>query len=103
MVRPGLDPFIASEIDGTAPIYGVIAGDPANAGYVLAMKLVDLRKARGVLVDGDTARYSSVDAGGMSELVAKTKGDGPAVSVGLSPNGYLLLARRSGRYSLRLK
>ena len=95
----GLDPFIASEIDGTAPFYGAIAGDPANVGYVLALKLLDLRKARGVLVDGDTARYSSRDAGGMTELVAKGRGggmaDGPPVAVALSPNGYLLIARRS--------
>lgn len=91
----GLDPFVASEIDGAAPMYGVIAGDPADASYVLAMKLLDVRKARAVLVDGDTARYSSRDAGGMTELVAKGQGRDPAIAVGLSPNGYLLLGRRS--------
>jgi hypothetical protein len=91
----GLDPFIASEIDGAAPIYGAIAGDPADASFVVAMKLLDLRKARAVLVDGDTARYSSRDAGGMTELVAKGQGRDPAVAVGLSPNGYLLIGRRA--------
>lgn len=98
----GLDPFIASEIDGTAPIYGAVAGDPASPGYLLALKLTDFRKARGVLVDGETARYSSRDAGGVTELLVKGAGGGgggggagsPPVAVGLSPNGYLLIARR---------
>lgn len=91
----GLEPFLASEIDGAAPIYGAVAGDPANASWVVALKLLDLRKARGVLVDGDTARYSSRDAGGMTELVSKGQGRDPSVVVGLSPNGYLLLARNA--------
>lgn len=91
----GLDPFIASEIDGTAPIYGVVAGDPVSPSYVIAMKLVDMRKARGVLVDGDTARYSTREAGTMTELLPKGQGSAPPVAVGLSPNGYLVVARRS--------
>ena len=95
----GLDPFIASEIDGAAPFYGAVAGDPGNVSYVLALKLLDLRKARGTLVDGDASRYGSRDAGGMTELVAKGRGagagDGPPVAVAFSPNGYLLIARRS--------
>jgi hypothetical protein len=91
----GLDPFMAAEIDGSVPFYGVVAGDPASPGFLVAMKLLDLRKARGVLVDGDTARYSARDAGGMTELMTKGQGNGPPVAVGLSPNGYLLVARRS--------
>jgi hypothetical protein len=91
----GLDPFIASEIDGAAPIYGVVAGDPASPSYLVAMKLLDLRKARAVLADGDTARYATRDAGAMTELVAKGQGNELPVAVGLSPNGYLLVARRS--------
>ena len=91
----GLDPVIASEIDGTAPIYGVVAGDPGNPSYLVAMKLLDLRKARGVLVDGDTARYATRDAGAMTELVAKGDRNELPVAVGLSPNGYIMLAKRS--------
>jgi hypothetical protein len=91
----GLDPFIASEIDGAAPIYGVVAGDPTSPSYLVAMKLLDLRKARAVLADGDTARYGTRDAGAMTELVAKGQGNELPVAVGLSPNGYLLVARRS--------
>jgi hypothetical protein len=91
----GLDPFIASEIDGTAPIYGVVAGDPVSPSYAIAMKLLDMRKARGVLVDGDTARYSTREAGTLTELLPKGQGSAPPVAVGLSPNGYLVVARRS--------
>ena len=92
----GLDPFVAAEIDGAAPIYGVIAGDPTNAGFVIAMKLVDLRKARAMLVDGDTARFTPKEDAGVTELVPKggRETDAPVV-VGLSPNGYVLVARRS--------
>ena len=91
----GLDPFIASEIDGAAPIYGVVAGDPLSPSYVIAMKLVDMRKARAVLVDGDTARYATREAGTMTELLPKGQGSAPPVAVGLSTNGYLVVARRS--------
>ena len=91
----GLDPFIASEVDGAAAAFGAIAGDPANPHYVFAVKLVDLRKARGQLVDGDTARFGSRDAGGLTELVAKGQGNAPPVTLGISPNGYLLIARAS--------
>ena len=91
----GLDPFVASEIDGAAPIYGVVAGDPTNAGFVVAMKLLDLRKARAVLVDGETARFTPKEDAGVTELVPKGGPTGSPVVVGLSPNGYVLVARRS--------
>jgi len=91
----GLDPFVASEIDGAAPIYGVVAGDPTNAGFVVAMKLLDLRKARAVLVDGETARFTPKEDAGVTELVPKGGPTGAPVVVGLSPNGYVLVARRS--------
>ena len=96
----GLDPFVTSEIDGAAPIYGVVAGDPANAGFVIAMKLLDPRKARAILVDGETASFTPKEDAGVTELVPKGQpsdgrpGDVPVV-VGLSPNGYVLVARRS--------
>lgn len=91
----GLDPFVASEIDGAAPAFGAVAGDPTDAGYVIALKLLDLRKARGVLVDGDTARYTPRENGDITELLPKGQDRGAPVVVGLSSNGYLLIARRS--------
>jgi hypothetical protein len=48
-----------------------------------------------VLVDGDTARYSTRQAGTMTELLPKGQGSAPPVAVGLSPNGYIVVARRS--------
>ena len=90
----GLDPSIASEVDGVAPAYGALAGDPANASFVLALKLVDLRKARGALVDGDTARYTGREAGEVTELLARGQDRLPVI-VGISRDGYLLLARRT--------
>jgi hypothetical protein len=79
----GLDPSIASEVDGVAPAYGALAGDPANASFVLALKLVDLRKARGALVDGDTARYTGREAGEVTELLARGQDRLPVI-VGIS-------------------
>jgi hypothetical protein len=91
----GLDPFLASEVDGTAAAFGAVAGDPANPAYLFAVKLVDLRKARAGLVDGETARFGSRDASGMTELLAKPGSNPPSVALGISPNGYLLIARAS--------
>jgi hypothetical protein len=95
LAAAGLDPYVASDIDGAAPIYGVVAGDPANAGFVIAMKLNDLRKARAVLVDGETARFTAREDAGVTELVPKGQAQGAPVAVGLAPNGYVLVARRS--------
>ena len=91
----GLDPFLASEIDGAAPAFGVVVGDPGDPHYLFAVKLVDLRKARAGLVDGDTARFASRDVSGMTELIVKGGGNAPPVALGISPNGYLLIARAS--------
>ncbi len=91
----GLDPFVASEIDGTAPIFGALAGDPANAGFVIAMKLLNLRKARAVLADGETARFRAKEDAGVTELLPKGEAPGAGFIVGLSANGYMLVARRS--------
>ena len=86
----GLDPYLAAEIDGSAAAFGAVAGDPADPRYLFAVRLVDLRKARASLVDGETARFASRDAGGMTELLAKGGGNPPPVALGISPNGYLL-------------
>ena len=91
----GLDPVLASEIDGAAAAFGAMAGDPANPSVLFAVKLVDLRKMRSTLVDGETARFGSRDAGGMTELIAKNGGSSPPLALGVSPNGYLLVARSS--------
>lgn len=71
-----LDATVASELDGTSPMFGVLAGSTADPAAVLAIKLVDPRHARAVL-------------GGRADAAADRK-----VALDFSPNGYLLLGRR---------
>ncbi|MBX3189729.1 MAG: hypothetical protein KF819_22075 [Labilithrix sp.] len=92
----GLEPAVANEVDGTAPLFGVVAGDPAAPGFALAMKLSDLRKARALLVDGDTARYSPREVAGLTELVPKGEEapskDAPRLAIGVTKGSYLVVA-----------
>jgi hypothetical protein len=89
-----LDVTLASELDGTAPMFGAIAGDPADPGIAFAMKLVDSRHARGLLVDGDTSRFTGKDVAGMTLLVPRSGGTRERrFSMAITPNGYLLIAR----------
>jgi hypothetical protein len=89
----GVDPSLGSEIDGAAPAYAVVGGDPADPGFVIAAKLLDARHARAAMVDGETARFTAKEAGGITELVPKTIA--PPVAVGLANGGYFLVARSS--------
>ncbi len=88
-----LDAGLGPEIDGTAPAHGVLAGEPAHPSWALAFKLVDMRKARAMLLDGDVARFTAKDLGTMTELVSR--GAPPPVSVALTRGGYLLVASDS--------
>jgi hypothetical protein len=93
----GIDPVFAGEIDGAAPAFGVVAGDPSDPGWALAVRLYDVRRARGLMVDGDTARFTARDVAGMTELVPK--GGAPAAASGaglaLTRGGFLVVARSS--------
>ncbi len=94
----GLDPALGPEIDGAAPIAGAVADDPKAPGAVawaLAMKMVEPRRAKDLLTDADTARYTARALEGMTVLVPKGGASLP-VSVALAPGGYLLLARSEG-------
>lgn len=94
----GLDPRLATELDGTSPMYGAVAGDPADPGVALAMKLVDARRARALFAGGEGAPYTARDAGGITLLdpatEAKGRGAGVEIAIAIAPNGYLLAARR---------
>lgn len=90
----GLDSQLASEIDGASPAFGVVAGDAGDPHYLLALRLLDERKTRAHLVDGDTAPFTSRPMGTMTELFARG-GTSLPLALGLSPNGYLLMARVS--------
>jgi hypothetical protein len=89
----GIDPNLGQEIDGTAPAYAVLAGDPADPAYAVAAKLVDVRRARLAFVDAEGARFTARPGEGIVELVPK--GIAPPVAVGLSNGGYLIVARSS--------
>ena len=94
-----LDVSLASELDGTAPMFGAVAGDPASPGIALALKLVDARRARGLLADGDTSRFTSKNVEGMTVLVpnaAASSRSAPAdqrFEIAITQNGYLLVTR----------
>ncbi|HEY8077547.1 MAG TPA: hypothetical protein VIF62_25650 [Labilithrix sp.] len=93
----GMDFSFADEIDGTAPAYGVIAGDPADPSWVLALKLVDFRRARGALVGDDVSRFTAKELGdGITEIVPKqaSRGD-PHQPVAITKNGWMVVAKRS--------
>jgi hypothetical protein len=88
-----MDPRIANEIDGAAPIYGVLAGDPAHPGFCIAMKLVDPRRARMLLTDGETAVFGVREEPGLTHLVPKARVERadkkqPAAAA-LTSNGYI--------------
>ncbi len=95
-----LDISLATELDGTAPMYGVVAGDPADPTIAFAMKLVDARRARGLLADGDTARFSAKDVSGMTVLVPNrsTSAD-RKLQLAITQNGYLLVARAEADFA----
>jgi hypothetical protein len=92
-----LEVTLANELDGTAPMYGAAAGDPADFGLVLAMKLVDPRRARSMLVgDGDAGRFVAREEAGMTVLVPmSSRSTDRRFEVAITKNGYLLLGRRS--------
>ena len=87
-----LDPRLTSELDGTSPMYGVVAGDPADPAMLLAIRLVDIRKARTTL---------ALDAGaserGVAILPARR---GASVVSALTDAGWLLVGRRASDLDL---
>jgi hypothetical protein len=90
----GIDPTLGPEIDGVAPAYFTLAGDPANPAFALAVRLVDPRRARLLLADGENARYTARELAGMTLLAPKGGGSGAAIA--LTPGGFLVLGRETG-------
>lgn len=93
----GVDPLFSAEIDATAPAFGVVAGDPADAGWAFAVRLHDVRRARGMMVDGETARFTARDVAGLTELLPKAAGPAPPGpgALGITRGGFLIIARDS--------
>lgn len=93
----GIDFTFADEIDGTSPAYAVIAGDPADPSWALALKLIDVRRARGALVGDDASRFVAKEIGdGLTEILRKgdTGEKQPAQFVALTKNGYMIVSKR---------
>lgn len=90
-----LDVTLAGELDGTSPMHGALAGDPADPEWAIAMKLVDGRRARGLLFDGDTSRFTAKEAAGMTILQPKRVGSPGEKErgVAITSNGWLLVTR----------
>lgn len=89
----GIDPSLGPEIDGTSPAYGVVAegGGPGEASWAVAMKLVEPRKARILLVEAENARYQAKVERGMTILTSK--GLPLHAALGLGNGGWLIVAR----------
>jgi len=102
----GIDLALGSELDGAAPAYISLAGEPDDPAWAIAMKVVEDRKARDVLVGAESAKYTAKDEGGLTVLTPKSAGFG-AVGLGLDGSGYLIVAkdeaalRRLGPYTAR--
>ncbi|MBX3198031.1 MAG: hypothetical protein KF894_07785 [Labilithrix sp.] len=89
-----LDVMFVDEIDGASPMFGALAGDPESPGAAFAMKLVDARRARLLLADGDTSRYATKEADGMTLLVpTKQDPSDRRLELAITRSGYLLVAR----------
>ena len=104
----GLDLGVGAEIDGKSPAFVVLAGEPTEPSWAVAVKLLDKRKARDALVDSETARLSARDEAGLTVLSPKGGGDTRAgVGLALDPSGYLVVAKdeatakRLGPYAAR--
>lgn len=96
----GIDPVFAGEIDGVAPAFAVLVGDPVDPGWALAVKVHDVRRARGLMVDGDTARFAAREVAAMTELVprgapSRSAGGAAATALALTRGGYLVAAKSS--------
>jgi hypothetical protein len=91
LARAGADPEVASLVAGDHPFYLVLGAAPDGVAFALAMKLKDMDRVRGGLVEGDTARYRGEDVDGMLRLVP-VEGPAPTLALAISWAGYLVLA-----------
>ena len=95
-----LDPGLGPEIDGAASAFGVLAAGPAGPegplSYAIAVRLLDERRTRGTLFEGQNPRYAPRDASGFTVLGAKA-GAAAAPSmpaaVAVARGGFLVVAR----------
>ncbi|WP_394848322.1 hypothetical protein LZC95_12775 [Pendulispora brunnea] len=92
-----LDPGLGPEIDGTAPAFGALAAAPAGPegplSFAIAVRLLDERRTRGTLFEGQNARYAPHDAAGFTVLGAKAGAPAMPAAVAVARGGFLVVAR----------
>ena len=102
----GLDPNLGPEIDGGALVTGAVADEPNDLAWAIAMKVTEPRRAKDLLFESETARYTPRVVGDMTVLAPKGGGK-IALAAALGAGGYLVLARteadltRLGPYAFR--
>lgn len=90
----GVDLAMGSEIDGASPVYFALAGDVEAPSWVVVAKLVELRRARGVLLDSETAKYTGREEGSLTVLTPKGgAARSSGVGVGVTRTGYFVVAK----------
>lgn len=91
----GVDLAMGPEIDGTSPVYFALAGEVEAPAWIVVAKLVELRKARGVLLESETAKYTGREEGSLTVLTPKGGAAGAAapVGVGITRSGYFVVAK----------
>ena len=86
-----LDAELVGELDGTSPMFGVVAGDVQAPSAVVAVKLRDVRRIRSVLAEGATSRFALRSEGALTLLVPR--GGAHGTELAITANGYVVVAR----------
>ncbi|MFO0663388.1 MAG: hypothetical protein U0174_05525 [Polyangiaceae bacterium] len=99
----GFDVLAGDVVDGSQPAYFAISsaslGAPAASGqrrepaphYVFALRMIESRKARAMLLDGDRAMFTAEERGGMTRLRGKGARESDA-TMAMTKSGFLLVA-----------
>jgi len=103
----GIDLALGADLDGASPAYVTVAGEPDDPSWAIAIKIVEERKARDVLIGSETAKYVAKDEDGLTLLTAKGSSARPGVGLAIDRSGYLVVAkdeatvRKLGPYTAR--
>lgn len=90
-----LDAQLDGVLDGSAPMFGAVAGDLADPSVVVAMKLIDPDRAGRVLAAGESANFAAREEAGMTRLVPNRPDRARRLELAITKNGYLLAARHA--------
>ncbi len=103
----GIDIGLGASIDGASSAFVTFGGEPENPSWVIAVKVVEARKARDVLLDSETAKYVAKEEAGLTLLSAKGAAPSSAGGLALDSSGFLLVGkdeaavRKLGPYTAR--